>query len=718
MIEDDINSHQCRFCNSSFSVEILKKIEDDRNDVYCENCGDLIKRVQSKYNFNPTKIIENASNTNDTPTKPQKDLESNPDALHYPIGRIFYDTDFPLIFKSNFIIVFSRLTYFHALHLESKGQIELGGMEVPENAINNLFMSIRHIQNKRIKSEFLNNLHEISKEEFERYLKQLQAKIQSSHQYREDFIIYSRWLISKVYLIISMKWNDNSLNKFERTIRDDLMKSKFLEYKAQYNLHLKINELSLKSEEKEQKTNPKEPFTKFQTKINYNKLLTDKIQSYIKNIDEKISFLFEPFESFSKMDVLFGLGKGYILRQRMEKNHSKIIAKDILDRMRLSLQNLIKIWVTTYPNLSEDLMNVQKDLINFINEYEGEVNPKPSSHYQMYNHHPNFIRDYFKVINTKEKAYWLGFIFADGWISRDLKKSGYYYRMGIGLSTKDKSVLVRFCNTIGLNQDYIKDRLSGSDFSEKKYPISTIRWGDQEFAKDLINLGVEYEYSQTKSRRVKIPKMPSLDSRELMLAFLLGFYDGDGTLGFNKSTDRIQPNLACSNKNFLLDIKNYFDIRNKISSREIENYSIKKDKIVKTQANSLNIGAKLFEELLKNYSHSMDRKKVELTFFKDYYTPKEKPPTPQRTWLRNKLPKETLEELLNIISPNMIAKILGVSRSTILRLIEEYGTSFLTAGHYLRIIRSVRNDSKSSDFYESYNRWINYLKKIGKFSNK
>ncbi|MHA1255379.1 MAG: LAGLIDADG family homing endonuclease [Promethearchaeota archaeon] len=514
------------------------------------------------------------------------------------------------------------------------------------------------------------------------------------------------------------KWEGDQPNKFERTISNDLMNSNFLENKAQFNLHLKINELSMKSEEKLQKTSPKESLTKIQTMINYNKLLTDKIQTYIKNVDEKISFLFEPFVSFSKMDVLFGLGKGYILRQRMDKNHSKIIAKDILDRMRLSLQNLIKIWTITYPNLSEDLINVQKDLINFINEYEGEVNPKPSSHYQMYNHHPNFIRDYFKVINKKEKAYWLGFIFADGWISRTLKKSGYYYRMGIGLSTKDKNVLVRFCNSIGLNQDYIKDRLSGSDFSEKKYPISMIRWGDQEFAKDLINLGVEYEYSQTKRRRVKIPKMPSLDSRELMLAFLLGFYDGDGTLGFNKSTERIQPNLACSNKKFLLDIKNYFDIRNKISSREIENYSIKKDKIVKTQASSLNIGTKLFEELLKNYSHSMNRKKVDLTFFKDCYTPKKKPPTPQRTWLRNKLPKETLEELLNIISPNMVAKMLGVSRSTILRLIEEYGTSFLTAGHYLRIIRSVRNDRKSSDFYESYNRWINYLKKIGKFSNK
>jgi len=230
MIEDDINSHRCRFCKSSFSDEILKKIKDDRNDVYCENCGDLIKRVQNKYNFNPIDIIENASNTstNDTPTKPQKELENNPDALHYPIGRIFYDKEFPLIFKSNFIIVFSRLIYFHALHLESKGQIELGGLEVPENAINDLYMSIRHVQNMRIKSEFLNNLHEISKEEFERYLKQLQAKIQSNRQYREDFIVYSRWLIKRVLMIVSEKKEINKLSKFERTIIKDLKRFELL----------------------------------------------------------------------------------------------------------------------------------------------------------------------------------------------------------------------------------------------------------------------------------------------------------------------------------------------------------------------------------------------------------------------------------------------------------------------------------------------------------
>jgi len=63
MVVDDINSHQCRFCNLSFSDDIIKKIKDDREDVYCENCGDLINRVNSKYNLNPLDIAKNEPKT-------------------------------------------------------------------------------------------------------------------------------------------------------------------------------------------------------------------------------------------------------------------------------------------------------------------------------------------------------------------------------------------------------------------------------------------------------------------------------------------------------------------------------------------------------------------------------------------------------------------------------------------------------------------------------
>jgi len=271
MIENGPRSHRCRFCKSSFSEEIFKKIEDNRDDVYCENCGDIIKRVQTNYNFYPIDIIGNDTkiNTNNSPVKPQKDLEPNPDALNYPIGRVFYDTDFPLIFKSNFIIVFSRLTCFHALYLECEGQIQLGESDVPENTLNDLYMSTRHVQDMRIKSEFLNNLHEISKEEFECYLKRLQEKIQSNRQYREDFTIYSRWLIRRVYLIMCNKWNGDTPNKFERTIRDNLKNSNFLQTNA-------LNAINFEGFEKKVRTKEKKGIL---TVINEVKFISDIIRS-------------------------------------------------------------------------------------------------------------------------------------------------------------------------------------------------------------------------------------------------------------------------------------------------------------------------------------------------------------------------------------------------------------------------------------------------------
>ena len=83
-----------------------------------------------------------------------------------------------------------------------------------------------------------------------------------------------------------------------------------------------------------------------------------------------------------------------------------------------------------------------------------------------------------------------------------------------------------------------------------------------------------------------------------------------------------------------------------------------------------------------------------------------------------KLPKNILEEMLNVISPNKIAKILGVHRSTIVNLTEEYGIYFLDASHYLSIDRFIRYQGKDFEFYEPYHRWLDYLTKIGKFSNQ
>ena len=48
-----------------------------------------------------------------------------------------------------------------------------------------------------------------------------------------------------------------------------------------------------------------------------------------------------------------------------------------------------------------------------------------------------FKKDYFSLINTPNQAYWLGFIFADGWIHKDAKNRNY--ELGIELKSTEIS---------------------------------------------------------------------------------------------------------------------------------------------------------------------------------------------------------------------------------------------------------------------------------------
>ncbi len=55
-----------------------------------------------------------------------------------------------------------------------------------------------------------------------------------------------------------------------------------------------------------------------------------------------------------------------------------------------------------------------------------------------------FDNTVFDCIDTEEKAYWLGFIFADGYISSDSLKGKSRYLLEISLKASDKNHLDKF----------------------------------------------------------------------------------------------------------------------------------------------------------------------------------------------------------------------------------------------------------------------------------
>ena len=73
---------------------------------------------------------------------------------------------------------------------------------------------------------------------------------------------------------------------------------------------------------------------------------------------------------------------------------------------------------------------------------------------QIFKYHPKIDIHYFKQVDTKKKAYWLGFLFADGFIKTN---KSVPYRVGIDAGIKDFWIIDRFIKDIGVNPKYIQN---------------------------------------------------------------------------------------------------------------------------------------------------------------------------------------------------------------------------------------------------------------------
>ena len=128
----------------------------------------------------------------------------------------------------------------------------------------------------------------------------------------------------------------------------------------------------------------------------------------------------------------------------------------------------------------------------------------------------------FDVIDTEEKAYWLGFIFADGYVCTNT------YSVGLNLSLKDKETVMAFTNFMGFK--------GGCNITESHkfgcgYMCSTVI-ANKHLWESLVNKGVVPH----KSLILEFPKEDLFTDKHLIYHFLRGYCDGDGILGVNSKT--------------------------------------------------------------------------------------------------------------------------------------------------------------------------------------
>ena len=164
--------------------------------------------------------------------------------------------------------------------------------------------------------------------------------------------------------------------------------------------------------------------------------------------------------------------------------------------------------------------------------------------------------NFFKCINTEEKAYILGFICADGHIERD--------RLNITVSIKDKDILEKIRCALHSNHP-IKEvqRINPYNKTERKTLILVeLMIGSVELVKPLFNMGLTTNKTYTLDGSILkyVPKY-------LMRDFLRGYFDGDGNISFGRrynSGYKYNINI-CGNEDFLLkSFQTYFPSNNKL----------------------------------------------------------------------------------------------------------------------------------------------------------
>lgn len=165
----------------------------------------------------------------------------------------------------------------------------------------------------------------------------------------------------------------------------------------------------------------------------------------------------------------------------------------------------------------------------------------------------NYDQDYFEIIDTEDKAYWLGFLMADGCVHIDKNNK---HTVSLNLSIKDEEHLNKLKNSIKLNKSLIYYQKQSPN-SNRIYNYCTLKIHGKKFATNLINNGV----CPNKTFNEKLPKI----QKDLIRHFIRGYFDGDGSVGiYNRSNKKYCSITLIGSIALLEDIKTFANITHKI----------------------------------------------------------------------------------------------------------------------------------------------------------
>lgn len=237
----------------------------------------------------------------------------------------------------------------------------------------------------------------------------------------------------------------------------------------------------------------------------------------------------------------------------------------------------------------------------------------------------NIDEKYFEKIDSEAKAYFLGFLYTDGTVSKDKETNK---RVQMSLSTKDKYILEEFKKELRTTKPLQLTKRNArkiGDITIKKSEIITMNISNVKIRKDLINLGLIPQ----KTKKMTFPNNKIL-SDKFLRHFIRGVYDGDGTIA--KSGNSVSCNITSGSHNFIKVLSKILKSKFKIESSII--FYSRKSKFDKSKIHEywvLNIKCKnskinqnssnhqlFFQTLYKNCSNNFYLKRKKEKFIEIY----------------------------------------------------------------------------------------------------
>jgi hypothetical protein len=186
------------------------------------------------------------------------------------------------------------------------------------------------------------------------------------------------------------------------------------------------------------------------------------------------------------------------------------------------IQNIINKYIDgglSLQNIADKYSVCKKTISSLLEKYE--IDRREVSSYRKY----HVDGEYFDEINTKEKAYWLGMIVADGNV--------YDNTLNLGLQKSDIRHVYKF------------RQIFHSNHPIKKYGNSYVC---QIHSKSLVKSLKKYNIIPNKCKIITMPKL----SVDFESHFWRGVFDGDGTIGFRKRNQYQNWYIALVGNKFLL----------------------------------------------------------------------------------------------------------------------------------------------------------------------